>query len=169
MEQVKVKRKTVEQALAVLRRHCARMERSEYDVRRSMMRWQMSSDEMEKVVTQLVAERFVDNARYAEAFVRDKLRFSGWGRRKIVNALRVKQISPQIIASLDSMFESEDEGEKLSELLEKKARQVKAKNRYDLRDKLIRFGLYRGFDLDELLHIAAKISVTKFSEDNSED
>ena len=169
MEQDKVKRKTVEQALAVLRRQCARMERSEYDVRRSMMRWQMSSDEMEKVVAQLVAERFVDNARYAKAFVRDKLRFSGWGRKKIVNALRTRQISPQIIASLDSMFESEDEGEKLSELLEKKARQVKAKNRYDLRDKLIRFGLYRGFDLDELLPIATKISVTKFSEDNSED
>ncbi len=169
MEQDKVKRKTVEQALAVLRRQCARMERSEYDVRRSMMRWQMSSDEMENVVAQLVAERFVDNARYAEAFVRDKLRFSGWGRRKIVNALRVKQISPQIIASLDSMFESEDEGEKLSELLEKKARQVKAKNRYDLKDKLIRFGLYRGFDLDDLLPIAAQIAAAKFSDDPSDD
>ena len=57
----------------------------------------------------------------------------------------------------------------MATLLEKKARQVKAKNRYDLRDKLIRFGLYRGFDLDELLPIATKISVTKFSEDNSED
>ena len=169
MEQVKVKRKTVEQVLSVLRRQCARMERSEYDVRRSMIRWQMTSDEMENVLSQLIAERFVDNARYAEAFVRDKLRFSGWGRKKIVNALRIKQISPHIIASLDYLFDSEDEGGKLTTLLEKKARQVKAKNRYDLRDKLIRFGLYRGFDLDELLPIATKISVTKFSEDNSED
>ena len=169
MEQDKVKRKTVEQALAVLRRQCARMERSEYDVRRSMMRWQMTSDEMASVVAQLVAERFVDNARYAEAFVRDKLRFSGWGRRKIVNALRTRQISQHIIASLDYMFDSEDESDKLAELLEKKARQVKAKNRYDLKDKLIRFGLYRGFDLDTLLPIAAKIAASKFSEETSDD
>ena len=46
MEQDKVKRKTVEQALAALRRQCARMERSEFDVRRSMMRWQMTADEV---------------------------------------------------------------------------------------------------------------------------
>ena len=59
--------------------------------------------------------------------------------------------------------------DKLAELLEKKARQVKAKNRYDLKDKLIRFGLYRGFDLDTLLPVAAKIAASKFSEETSDD
>ena len=163
MEQDKVKRKTVEQALAVLRRQCARMERSEFDVRRSMMRWQMTADEVQQVVDKLVAERFVDNARYADAFVRDKLRFSGWGRRRIVNALRAKQISLDMISSLEHYFVDEDECERLTEMLEKKARQVKAKNRYDLKDKLIRFGLYRGFDLDDLLPIAIRIATEKFS------
>ena len=163
MEQVKVKRKTVEQALSVLRRQCARMERSEFDVRRSMMRWQMTADEVQQVVDKLVDERFVDNARYADAFVRDKLRFSGWGRRRIVNALRTKQISLEVISSLEHYFVDEEDSERLTEMLEKKARQVKARNAYDLRDKLVRFGLYRGFELEKLLPIAIRISTEKFS------
>lgn len=165
MEQDKVKRKTVEQALAALRRQCARMERSEFDVRRSMMRWQMTADEVQQVVDKLIDERFVDNARYADAFVRDKLRFSGWGRRRIVNALRAKQISLEVISSLEHYFVDEDDSERLTEMLEKKARQVKARNAYDLRDKLVRFGLYRGFELEKLLPIAIRISTEKFSYD----
>ena len=127
------------------------------------MRWQMTADEVQQVVDKLVDERFVDNARYADAFVRDKLRFSGWGRRRIVNALRAKQISLEVISSLEHYFVDEDDSERLTEMLEKKARQVKARNAYDLRDKLVRFGLYRGFELEKLLPIAIRISTEKFS------
>ena len=118
---------------------------------------------MQQVVDKLVDERFVDNARYADAFVRDKLRFSGWGRRRIVNALRAKQISLEVISSLEHYFVDEEDSERLTEMLEKKARQVKARNAYDLRDKLVRFGLYRGFELEKLLPIAIRISTEKFS------
>ena len=127
------------------------------------MRWQMTADEVQQVVDKLVDEQFVDNARYADAFVRDKLRFSGWGRRRIVNALRAKQISLEVISSLEHYFVDEDDSERLTEMLEKKARQVKARNAYDLRDKLVRFGLYRGFELEKLLPIAIRISTEKFS------
>lgn len=127
------------------------------------MRWQMTADEVQQVVDKLIDERFVDNARYADAFVRDKLRFSGWGRRRIVNALRAKQISLEVISSLEHYFVDEEDSERLTEMLEKKARQVKARNAYDLRDKLVRFGLYRGFELEKLLPIAIRISTEKFS------
>jgi regulatory protein len=162
MESKMLKKKSVDQALAVLRRQCAKMERSEFDVRRSMSRWAMTTQEIQQVVDKLTAERFIDNARYAESFVRDKIQFAGWGRRRIINQLRLKQIPQSVIDSLNYMFEEECLG-KLSELLEKKSRLLRAKDRYDFKNKLVRFGLYRGFELDDVLSVATAITDRKYS------
>ena len=91
MEQ-KVKRvkkdKTPQQALQSLMRLCARSEHSSGDALRLMKRWGVADDEARKVLSRLQSERFIDDARYAEAFVRDKLNLSGWGAYKIKMSLR---------------------------------------------------------------------------------
>ena len=73
--------KTPEQALAALMRLCARAERSEEDARRLMTRWGVAPADRERVLERLRRDRFIDDARYAEAFVRDKINLSGWGAR----------------------------------------------------------------------------------------
>ena len=76
--------KTPEQALAALMRLCARAEKSQDDARRLMRGWGLAEREGEQVLARLVRDRFIDDGRYAEAFVRDKLRLSGWGEYKTV-------------------------------------------------------------------------------------
>ena len=88
--------KTPEQALAALMRLCARAERSEEDARRLMTRWGVAPADRERVLERLRRDRFIDDARYAEAFVRDKIRLSGWGARKIRTSLRLKGIAAAI-------------------------------------------------------------------------
>ena len=78
--------KTPEQALAALMRLCARAEKSQDDARRLMRGWGLAEREGEQVLARLVRDRFIDDGRYAEAFVRDKLRLSGWGEYKIRTA-----------------------------------------------------------------------------------
>ena len=73
--------KTPEQALAALMRLCARAERSEEDARRLMTRWGVAPADRERVLERLRRDRFIDDARYAEAFVREKINLSGWGAR----------------------------------------------------------------------------------------
>lgn len=82
--------KTPDEALAALMRLCARAEKSEGDARRLMRGWGVAEKDAEQVLGRLVRDRFIDDSRYAEAFVREKLRLSGWGEYKIRTALQRK-------------------------------------------------------------------------------
>ena len=94
----KIKRdKTPEQAYAALIRLCARSEKSSGDALRLMQRWGVKPSARQGVLQKLLADRFIDDNRYAEAFVRDKIRLSGWGARKIRTSLRLKGIAAAII------------------------------------------------------------------------
>ena len=65
--------KSVEQALQALMASCARSERCISDVRRSLYRWRMEAADCETIIARLVKERFVDERRYAAAYVREKM------------------------------------------------------------------------------------------------
>ena len=149
--------KTPEQALASLMRTCARAERCSSDALRSMRRWGLSDADARGVLERLVRERFIDDGRYAEAYVREKMRFSGWGERKIRAALRAKYIAPAIIDRAMAQLVPEEDTSRLEEVLRKKAAKTTARDLYDLKGKLVRFGMSRGFDLDDVLEITEQI------------
>lgn len=162
MEQkvVRTKRtKTAEQALQSLMRECARSERSSGDALRLMKRWGVSDEDAQKVLARLLAERFIDDRRYAEAFVRDKLNLSGWGAYKIKSALRAKGVSKEIIDEVAAqMIEAADMCERLEEIMVRRLRTLKYSSPYDAKTKLIRFAASRGYDLDQAIECATKIT-----------
>ena len=143
--------KTPEQALASLMRLCARAEKCSGDALRLMRRWGLSDADARGVLARLEKERFVDDSRYAEAYVREKMRFSGWGVHKIRAALRAKSVAPDIIAKALDQLTPEGNTARLAEMIRKKAAKTSYKNAYDLKTKLVRFGMSRGFDLDDVL------------------
>lgn len=149
--------KTPEQALVSLMRTCARAERCSSDVLRSMRRWGLSESDSQGVLERLVRERFIDDGRYASAYVREKMRFSGWGERKIRMALRAKAISARLIDEAMAQLVPEENSERLEEMLRKKAAKTTARNDYELRGKLVRFAVGRGFDLEEVLEAICRI------------
>lgn len=145
--------KTPEQALRSLMNLCVKTERSEFDVRRLLERWGIAAEERQRIVDTLVRERFVDNRRYAEAYVREKVRFSGWGRFKIRAALRAKRIDESIIEEALGQVDGASMREKLEHRLQMKMARTKARDEYDLRGKLIRYGTGLGFDTDTVLEV----------------
>ena len=161
MEQkvARVKRdKTPQQALQSLMRMCARSERSSGDALRLMKRWGVADDEARKVLARLQSERFIDDARYAEAFVRDKLNLSGWGAYKIKMSLRAKGISREVIEEVVApMIEATDMTERLEEIMQRKMRTLKYTSPYDAKSKLIRFAASRGYDMEQAIECASRI------------
>lgn len=145
--------KTPEQALRSLMNLCVKAERSEFDVRRLLGRWGIAAEERQRIVDALVRERFVDNRRYAEAYVREKVRFSGWGRFKIRAALRAKRIDESIIEEALGQVDGASMREKLEHRLRIKMDRTKARDEYDLRGKLLRYGAGLGFDTDMVLEV----------------
>ena len=167
MEQ-KVKReqktKTPQQALQSLMRMCARSERSSGDAMRLMKRWGLADEDARKVLVRLQNERFIDDARYAEAFVRDKLNLSGWGGYKIKMALRAKGVSKDIVEEVVApMIAETNMVERLEEIMVRKMRTLKYSSAYDAKTKLIRFAASRGYDMEQAIECASQ--VVKIDED----
>lgn len=143
--------KTPEQALAALMRLCARAEKSEGDARRLMRGWGLTEQDAERVLARLVRERFIDDARYAGAFVREKLRLSGWGEYKIRTALQRKGIRRETIDAALAQADRSGMGERLAQQLARKLRTVKSATPYELKTKLVRYGLSLGYDYETVL------------------
>ena len=152
------KDKTPQQALQSLMRMCARAERSSGDALRLMKRWGVADAEARKVLSRLQAERFIDDSRYAEAFVREKLNLSGWGAYKIKMTLRNKGVAREIIEEVVApMIEATDMLERLEEIMQRKLRTLKYSSPYEAKTKLIRFAASRGYDMEQAIECASKI------------
>ena len=151
----KKKVKTPEQALAALMRLCARAEKSQEDARRRMRGWGLAERDAEGVLAKLVRDCFIDDARYAGAFVREKLRLSGWGEYKIRTALQRKGVSKERIDAALSQADRPAMGERLAQQLERKARTVKYTSQYELKTRLIRYGLSLGYDYEAVMDAAS--------------
>lgn len=158
MEYDKTKKtKTAEQALRTLMNLCAKSEKSTGDAYRLLFHWGVEPGRHDEVVRQLVAEKFIDNRRYAEAFVREKLNLGGWGAHKIRAALRVKRIEEPVIEAALLQADPETMAERLELQLRRKMGTLKAKDGYDLRAKLLRFGAGRGYDFDRVSETVDKL------------
>jgi regulatory protein len=98
----------------------------------------------------LISEKYLNDERFACAYAKDKFRFNRWGKQKIAFMLRAKGISPEIIGRAFVEIEDSEYAEDLRKLLADKAKTIKAKDKYDLRNKLMRFALGRGFEPDQI-------------------
>lgn len=137
-----------EQAFLKLSTLCARAEHCQYEMTEKMCRWQVSEEVQAVVMQRLVSERYVDDERYARAFVADKIRYNKWGRRKVEQALYMKRIDGKIIDSVLESISADDYLSVLRPLIAAKRRTTKASSDYELRGKLVRFALSRGFTMD---------------------
>ena len=143
----KIKRdKTPEQAYAALIRLCARSEKSSGDALRLMQRWGVEPSARQGVLQKLLADRFIDD--------------SGWGARKIRTSLRLKGIAAAIIDEALARLDPANQSERLRTQLEKKLRLTRYKDTYDLKTKLIRYGLSLGYDYDAVLDAAGELIQT---------
>jgi regulatory protein len=113
-----------------------------------MRRWELPEEEQARVMQRLVSERYVDDERYARAFVKDKVRYNKWGRRKVEQALWQKHIDDDIRQRVLDEVDDSEYLAVLKPLLQQKRRSTKAANDYELNQKLVRFAVSRGFTFD---------------------
>lgn len=139
-----------EKALQRAMRLCSRSEKSGKDIKEKLQQWGVPSELHEEIITQLYEQQFLDDKRYANSYVHDKIYLSKWGRQKVFFALKYKNIEEQIITKTIATIDEERYQEGLRHLLEKKAKSISAKNTYEQIAKLIRFGQSRGFTTAEI-------------------
>lgn len=143
-----MKQKTEQDAYLMLAALCAQSEHCQYEMVEKMRKWELSEEAQARVMAKLVAERYVDDERYARAFVKDKVRYNKWGRRKVEQALWQKRIDEDIRQRVLDEIDDEEYLNVLRPLLKQKRRSTKATSDYELNRKLMRFALSRGFSFD---------------------
>ena len=142
------KEMTEQEAYLQLAALCAQAEHCEQEMRDKMRRWELDETVQNRIVDRLIKERYVDDERYARAFVKDKIRYNKWGRRKVQQALWQKRIDADIQQRVLDEIEEKEYLDILRPLLKQKRKSIKAESDYELNQKLVRFALGRGFGFD---------------------
>lgn len=144
-----MKKETTEQeAYLQLAALCAQAEHCQQEMCDKMRRWEMAPEVQERVIARLIKERFIDDERYARAFVKDKIRYNKWGRRKVQQGLWMKRINDDIQQRVLNEVDDKEYLAVLKPLLKQKAKSIKAESDYERNQKLVRFAFGRGFTYD---------------------
>jgi regulatory protein len=150
-----MKVKTAEQALAALMFMCARAEKSSGDALRLMRLWQVPEADRAPVLDKLLAQKFIDDSRYAAAYVREKSRLNGWGEYKIRQQLAQKGIARDVAD--EALRQLDDIPARLDEMLARKMRTLRAKDDFELRGKLFRYGMSLGYGYDDVMQTLERV------------
>ncbi len=130
-----------------LESQCAKREYCTADIyKKALDKLEGDSAAADEIVAKLVEGGFVSDLRYAGAFAREKAALTGWGPVKIRFALGAKHISREVIDEALGEIDCEKADDKLKHLLEAKRHLLDGDPQ--IRLKLIRFALSRGYDYD---------------------
>ena len=139
---------TEQEAYLQLAALCAQAEHCQQEMRDKMRRWELDETVQNRIIDRLIKERYVDDERYARAFVKDKIRYNKWGRRKVQQALWQKHIDADVQQQVLDEIDEKEYLDILRPLLKQKRKSIKAESDYELNQKLVRFALGRGFGFD---------------------
>lgn len=127
---------------------CSKSEHCEFDIREKMRKTDLDDDAQDRIIAYLRKEKFIDDHRYAEIYVRDKVRFNGWGPQKLRFELSHRHINSDAIEDALGMIEDDEYEEQLEKALRSKLRQSHTDDKMKLKASLMRFGGSRGFAFD---------------------
>ena len=135
---------------------CSRREYCRSDIAAKIAALSDSVD-ADSMICKLCEERFIDESRYAEAFVRDKSRLQGWGEMKIRYALQRKGLDKATISEALEQLDGDEQFERLAKFMKAKAQTLKSATPEEKRTKLMRFAVSRGFTYAQADEVCKKI------------
>lgn len=128
--------------------YCAYQERCTQEVVQKLRDWQVDENRIPKIIEQLTAENFVNDVRFTETFVRSKFRLKKWGKNKIAYELRLKKIPDPVISQSLQAIDDQEYRTTLQHLKEQKSKEVKENDPFKKKQKIIRFLVSRGFEME---------------------
>jgi regulatory protein len=136
---------------------CSRQEYCRSDIQKKLGKWDIPSDEAEKILQKLTEEKFLDEERYTRFYVRDKFRFNKWGRKKIEWQLRQKRIDQSTISKALEQIDPQEYRNQLQEIIKEKIKQVKNKEPIQQKAAVIRNAASKGFEYEEILPLVEQL------------
>jgi regulatory protein len=143
---------------------CATQEICVLEAKTKMRKWNVSEADSDGIILSLTESGYIDEERYARAFVNDKLLINKWGPQKVRQALKQKGLKEAVISKAISEKNIDQEAVVL-ELLSRKIKSFSKLASEEIYAKLMRFGLSRGFDYSLVSKYAEQIAGGKLVEE----
>lgn len=137
---------TFNDALEKARHYCAYQERCHFEVETKLRDWGLHYEFIPNVCVELSNEGYLNEERFVSAYARGKFNQNNWGKIKIAQGLKLKKLSAKMIEIGLNEIKPEAYFDKLEALLTRKEKSVKAKNKYEKRNKLYAFALGKGYE-----------------------
>jgi regulatory protein len=150
-----------EEALDKLRYYCGYQERSRNQVSKKIALLYIGEDLHPYLFEKLEEEGFISEDRFKETFVRGKSRIKGWGPKKIALHLNHQMGEKVPIELVNELGDWKKAEEKLKRDMEKKHKTLKNASSKEVYEKLMRFGLSRGFDFEVVTRIFKEVMASE--------
>ena len=136
-----------DRALEKAMRYCSYQERCLLDMEKRFFAGNVKKEDWDKLIDYLIADNFLNETRYIEAYVRGKFNIKKWGKNKIILGLMQKRISgADVDKAIASEIEEEDYVNTIKQLIEKKSLLIDESDSLKKRDKLYRYMLNKGYE-----------------------
>mgnify|MGYP001060450482 CR=1 FL=1 len=148
----------IDVALEKLQRYCIYQDRCEQEVYQKLRKFDISELEKEDIVETLKDDDFLNEERFAEAYVIGKFKSNSWGKNKIKYHLLQKKVDDMIINRALQGLDEEEYKNRLRELLKKKNERLRESDKYKRKDKLMRYAYQKGFETGLIYQIINEIT-----------
>lgn len=148
MDEGKPKHLSPKEAREKIEAYCAYRERSQQEVKQKLYDYGLYTDLVNEIISELIQNNFLNEERFARAFVRGKFSIKKWGRVKIKQALYPHHLSDYILKKAFTEIDEAQYDQVLREVIAKKARLVKEKNEFRRNGKIAQYVIGRGFEPD---------------------
>ena len=144
---------TLEEARKKLEYYCAYQDRSHWEVSKKLKEMQMIPEAIDQILLHLIQENFLNEERFVRSFVRGKFYQKKWGKNKIKQGLYKHKIHLNLITKAFSEIKNEDYNQTIEDLIEKKKNDYKVSRPYQLKQKISKYLLQKGYAYDEFAEI----------------
>ncbi|WP_298900827.1 regulatory protein RecX [uncultured Psychroserpens sp.] len=137
---------TFDEAQKRMERYCAYQERCHKDVTQKLYEMRMIPEARDQIIVHLLQHNFLNEERFARAFVRGKFRIKKWGKQRLQLELKRRDINKTLISIALNEIDEQDYYDTFHALAEKKVMTIKDSNVQKKRKKLADYLLYRGWE-----------------------
>ncbi|RAJ13789.1 regulatory protein RecX [Arenibacter echinorum] len=137
---------SVDEATKKLEGYCAYQERCHKEVISKLREMNMIPQAVDLIVGHLIQENFLNEERFARSFARGKFKIKKWGKNRIVNELKHREISKYNITLALEEIESKEYLKTFNALAKKRLAEIREKDLQKRRKKLADYLLYRGWE-----------------------
>jgi regulatory protein len=142
----KTKGYTIQEATKKIESYCAYQDRCHKEVNGKLKEMGMIPLAIDTIIGQLIEDRFLNEERFAKSFARGKFNIKKWGKNRIVNELKFRNISKYNITTALKEIDPQEYLNTLDTLAIKRLGQISESNIQKRRKKLADYLLYRGWE-----------------------